>query len=334
MKKLFASHETRSAEKDLVLSAVVPCYNEAEGLRELWRRLSAVCRSAAGDSYEIILVNDGSTDSTWARMNLLAEEDSHIVAVSLSRNHGHQLALSAGLTVACGDHVFVIDADLQDPPELLGKMLDLMNQGADVVYGQRTQRNGETWFKRTTAKLFYRILGKLGEISIPADTGDFRLMSRRAVDILNNMPERSRYIRGMVSWIGLRQVALPYERQPRFAGKTHYPLGKMVRFAIDAVTGFSVVPLRMASYLGAAIGIAGLLLLFYVFFAWMIGETIQGWTSLMVVVLVIGGVQLISLGVFGEYLGRMYIESKHRPLFIIDKIVNHEKVGPRVQGAE
>ncbi len=330
MKRLFTPSERPDTDDTFVLSAVVPCFNEAEGLRELWRRLSAACRETVGKSYEIILVNDGSTDSTWAKMNLLAEEDSHIIAVNLSRNHGHQLALSAGLSIARGDHVFVIDADLQDPPELLGKMLDLMNQGADVVYGQRTHRNGDTWFKRVTAKAFYKLLGKLGEVPIPSEAGDFRLMSRRAVDILNNMPERSRYIRGMVSWIGLRQVALPYERQPRFAGKTHYPLGKMVRFAIDAVTGFSIVPLRMASYMGAAIGIAGLLLLIYVLLAWIAGETVQGWTSLMVVVLVIGGVQLISLGVFGEYLGRMYIESKHRPLFIIDKIVNHEKPAPRV----
>jgi len=319
------------AEEAPALSVVVPCFNEAENLRELWRRLSAACREAAADSYEIVLVNDGSRDLTWARMNNISEGDSHIVAVNLSRNYGHQLALSAGLSLSRGDRVLVIDADLQDPPELLRRMMEVMDQGADVVYGVRTKRNGETWFKRFLAGVFYRVLGRWGEVPIPAEAGDFRLMSRRAVDILNSMPERCRYIRGMVSWIGLRQEAFPYERQPRHAGKTKYPLRKMVRLAVDAVTGFSTIPLRLASYFGAAIGACGLLMLLYVLGAWIAGETVQGWTSLMVVVLVIGGVQLISLGVFGEYLGRLYMESKQRPLFVIDKIVKHDRGQPPIQ---
>ncbi|MDD5586989.1 MAG: glycosyltransferase family 2 protein [Alphaproteobacteria bacterium] len=315
------------------LSVVVPCYNEAEGLRELVHRLTAACREAVGEDYEIILVNDGSKDETWVRMNALTETDAHLAAVNLSRNYGHQLALSAGLSVCRGDRILIIDADLQDPPELLGQMIELMDQGADVVYGQRTRRIGESWGKCVIASLFYRLLGRWGEVPIPIEAGDFRLMSRRAVDILNSMPERSRYIRGMVSWIGLKQVPLPYERQPRFAGQTHYPLNKMLRLAMDAVTGFSIIPLRLASYLGAAVGVAGLVVLLYSLYAWLAGETVQGWTSLMVVVLVLGSVQLISLGVFGEYLGRLYMESKRRPLFIIDKIVHHEKALPPVYPA-
>lgn len=293
------------------------------------KRLSAACRNAAGDDYEIILVNDGSTDSTWVKMSALAGKDSRITAVNLSRNYGHQLALSAGLSLSRGDRVFVLDADLQDPPELLNDMIELMDrEGADVVYGQRTGRKGESWGKCFSASLFYKLLGRLGEVPIPHEAGDFRLMSRRAVDILNSMPERSRYIRGMVSWIGLKQVPLPYERQPRFAGRTNYPLRKMLRLAVDAVTGFSTIPLRIASYAGAFMGIAAIVVLLYALYVWLAGETVQGWTSLMVVVLALGSVQLVSLGVFGEYLGRLYMEAKQRPLFIIDKIERSERSAP------
>ncbi|NTU77707.1 MAG: glycosyltransferase family 2 protein [Alphaproteobacteria bacterium] len=306
------------------LSVVVPCYNEAESLRELARRVTASCQKTTTAPYEIILVNDGSKDETWATMNLLAEKDSRIVAVNLSRNHGHQLALSAGLSLCGGARVLILDADLQDPPELLGDMMKLMDQGADVVYGHRVKRNGEGWFKRASAKAFYGLLDKLGDIAIPADAGDFRLLSRRALTLLNAMPERSRFLRGMVSWIGLTQVPLPYERQPRFAGSTSYPLAKMARLALDAVTSFSVAPLRLASYVGACAGVLGFGLLLYVLHSWATGQTVQGWTSLMVIVLVIGSAQLICLGVFGEYLGRLYMESKQRPLFIIDSIVRNE----------
>lgn len=313
------------------LSVVVPCFNEAGNVRELVHRLTDACHKAADDDYEIILVNDGSTDPTWAKISALAEKDHHLVAVNLSRNHGHQLALSAGLSLSRGDRVFILDADLQDPPELLAAMIDLMDkEGADVVYGQRTARKGETASKCLTASLFYRLLARLGEVPLPHDAGDFRLISRRAVDLLNRMPERSRYIRGMVSWIGLKQVPLAYERQARFAGTTHYPFPKMLRLAVDAVTGFSIAPLRLASYAGALMGVAGLVVLLYALYAWLMGETVQGWTSLMVVVLVLGSVQLISLGVFGEYLGRLYMEAKRRPLFIIDKIERAERSSPEV----
>ncbi len=308
------------------VSVVIPCYNEADGVQELWRRVSAACRECVGEDFEIILVNDGSKDNTWTQMCLLTEQDKHVIAVNLSRNHGHQLALSAGLILSSGARVLIMDADLQDPPELLSKMMQLMERGADVVYGQRQGRQGETWFKLATASLFYRLLGALIDINIPPDTGDFRLMSRRAVDILNKMPERNRFIRGMVSWIGLKQVPITYERQARFSGSTKYPFRKMFRFAMDAVTGFSIVPMRIASYVGAAVGVVGLVMLFYALNSWLSGEVVQGWTSLMVVVLVIGSVQLISLGVFGEYLGRLYMETKQRPLFIIDSIVRSGNV--------
>jgi len=220
-----------------------------------------------------------------------------------------------------GERIFIIDADLQDPPELLPKMMERMDNGCDVVFGQRIKREGETTFKKASAFAFYRLLNRMVDIDIPRDTGDFRLMSRRTVDILNIMPEHHRFIRGMVSWIGMRQEALPYERAARFAGETKYPLSKMIRFAIDAITGFSVRPLRMASYLGICFGIATLLLLAFVFVNYFLGHTIEGWTSLAVIILAIGSVQLFVVGVLGEYLGRLYIESKGRPLFVIQEVV-------------
>ena len=302
------------------LSVVIPCYNEAESINELAVRVSAVCRSAVGKDYEIILVNDGSKDATWPKMERLSHSDPKIVAVNLSRNYGHQLALSAGLSLSRGERIFILDADLQDPPELLIPMMERMDAGVDVVYGQRSRREGETFFKILSAHIFYRLLGRMVEFDIPPDTGDFRLMSRRALDVLNGMPENHRFIRGMVSWIGFRQEAITYERSARFAGRTKYPFGKMLRFALDAITGFSVRPLRLASYLGVGFGFAGLLALFYVFLSWISGDTVQGWTSLIAVVLVLGSAQLLVLGVLGEYIGRLYIESKRRPLYVIQDI--------------
>lgn len=312
-------------ERPLALSVVVPCYNEEDGLAELCSRVTAVCHDCCGEDYELILVNDGSRDSSWSRMETLAQADPRIVAVNLSRNYGHQLALSAGLSLSCGKRVFILDADLQDPPELLGAMMARMDAGVDVVYGKRIKRDGETAFKTLSAYLFYRLLGRMVEIEIPADTGDFRLMSRRALDVLNRMPENHRFIRGLVSWIGFRQEPLFYERAARFAGETKYPLTKMLRFALDAITGFSVRPLRLASYLGVGFGLAGLMTLFYVFVSWLKGDTVQGWTSLIAVILVLGSAQLLVLGVMGEYVGRLYIESKRRPLYVIQDIKRYEE---------
>ena len=228
-----------------LLSVVAPCYNEEAVLQAFHERLEPVCRSL-GCSYEIVLINDGSRDATWARMSDLASRDPHVVAVDLRRNHGHQLALTAGLSVCRGERILVIDADLQDPPELLPDMMRLLDQGADVVYGQRRKRAGETWFKKATANLFYRVIERLADVPIPRDTGDFRLMTRATLDLFLQMPERGRFIRGMISWLGGHQVPLVYDRDARAAGETKYPLRKMLKFATDAITSFSVVPLRFA----------------------------------------------------------------------------------------
>ena len=303
------------------LSVVAPCYNEADCLGQLYDRVTGVCRAAVGPgNYEILLIDDGSADLTWQRIAELAARDPHVVGVALSRNHGHQLALSAGLTVCRGERILIIDADLQDPPELLPEMMRRMDEGADVVFGRRTAREGEDWFKTLTAKLFYRMFKRLVEFDIPLDTGDFRLISARVLSLLNGMPEQHRFIRGMVSWVGLKQVAVTYERQARHAGETKYPLSKMLRFAIDGITSFSVRPLRLASYLGMTFGVLGLATLVYTLAAWALNWTVAGWTSLMTVVLLLGSAQLVVLGVMGEYLGRLCLEAKQRPLFVIDKI--------------
>lgn len=303
------------------LSIVVPCYNESLGLSEFYRRASLAAEAATGSDYEIILVDDGSHDATWDVIASLASDDRRVVGVRLMRNYGHQPAVSAGLTISRGARVLLIDADLQDPPELLSAMMRAMDAGADVVYGQRTVRQGETWFKRSSASLFYRLLSRLTATPIPQDTGDFRLMRRRVVEILTAMPERQRFIRGMVSWIGGRQVALPYEREPRFAGATQYQLGSMIRFAVDAVTSFSTVPLRLASYLGILAAMLSLGLLAYSLIGWMMGQTIAGWTSVITAIALFGATQLLMLGVLGEYLGRLFQEVKARPLFLIDSVI-------------
>jgi dolichol-phosphate mannosyltransferase len=302
------------------LSIVVPCYREEAGLAELHRRITLAAEPLVGDEYELILVNDGSTDATWPRICVLADADARIVGVNLSRNHGHQLALSAGLALARGDRIFMLDADLQDPPELLPRMMKALDEGADVAYGQRTGRAGESLFKRVTAAAFYRLLDRLTDVRIPQDTGDFRLMSKRVLDVLNGMPETHRFVRGMVSWVGFRQVPVLYERQPRVAGSSNYPLRKMLRLAFDAITGFSTRPLRLASLLGLAFGCLGAIGVLLSIVAWAMGTTIPGWTSVVVILLTLGGIQLAVLGIIGEYLGRLYIEVKRRPLFVIDEI--------------
>jgi polyisoprenyl-phosphate glycosyltransferase len=315
----------------LSLSIVVPCYNEEACLGELHARLTRAARQVAGTSYEIVLVNDGSRDRSWEMMQAIASTDPHLVAVNLSRNHGHQLALTAGLDLCAGDRILIIDADLQDPPELLGEMMAAMDaQRADVVYAVRRARAGETAFKRSTAKLFYRLLSRMAEIEIPLDTGDFRLMSRRALDALLALPEQARFIRGMVAWVGFRQVPLAYDRAERHAGQSKYPLSKMVRFALDAVTGFSTAPLRMASHVGLWLVAASVLLLAYIAFGFFTGRAMQGWTSLMLVVVVLGAVQMFVLGMIGEYLGRLYIESKRRPLYIVSDIAGHAGGQPQL----
>lgn len=303
------------------LSIVVPCFNEEACLPELHRRLSAAAHEAVGTSHEIVFVNDGSRDASWQVMQALAASDPHLVAVNLSRNHGHQLALTAGLDLAMGERILIIDADLQDPPELLPAMMREMDLAqADVVYGLRRTREGETAFKRGTAKLFYRLLTRATDTHIPVDTGDFRLISRRALDVFLAMPEQARFIRGMVAWLGFRQVPLPYDRDERFAGETNYPFRKMLRFALDALTSFSSTPLKLASHAGILLSIGSLLLIIYIFAGWLSGQAVEGWTSLMLVVVALGAVQMFVLGVMGEYLGRLYSQAKQRPLYIVSDI--------------
>lgn len=311
------------------LSVVVPCHNEEEGLEEFHRRASAAVEKVVGGDYELILLNDGSSDRSWAIMSNLVARDPRLVAANLSRRYGHQIALTAGLQLCRGNRILTIDADLQDPPELLAEMWALMDrERADVVYGQRRERHGETALKRGTAKLFYRLLRWIGYADIPVDSGDFRMMTRRVLDLLNRMPEQHRFIRGMVSWIGLKQVALPYDRDPRFAGTSHYSLARMMGLALDALTSFSIVPLRIASYLGLLLGVLSLLMLGHTLGSWALGRVVDGWTSLSTAVLVLGSMQLILIGLLGEYVGRLYVEAKGRPLFIIDQIVTAKGESP------
>ena len=313
------------------LSIVVPCFNEEACLQTLYDRLGKAAREAAGEDYEIVLVNDGSRDGSWAIMRRLAANDRRVTAVNLSRNHGHQLALTAGLDLCRGDHVLIIDADLQDPPELLPDMLVTMReQDADVVYGVRKSRAGDTAFKRATAHGFYRLLSRATEVDIPLDAGDFRLMSRRALDALLAMPEQARFIRGMVAWIGFRQVPFAYDRAERFAGETKYPLKKMLRFAFDALTGFSSAPLKLASHAGLWLALGSVLLILYIAYAWLSGQSIQGWTSLMLVVVILGAVQMFVLALMGEYIGRLYNEAKQRPLYIVQEVLGGERGDARL----
>ena len=308
------------------LSVVIPCYNEAACLDLLHARVSAAAKAAVGDDHEIVLINDGSRDDSWSVMQRLSAADPRLVAINLSRNHGHQLALTAGLDLCSGEQILIIDADLQDPPELLTDMRATMAaQAADVVYAVRRKREGETIFKKATAAAFYRVLDRVTDTPIPLDTGDFRLMSRRALDALLSLPEQARFIRGMVAWVGFRQVPFPYDRAERHAGETNYPLGKMVRLAFDAVTGFSTAPLRFASHASVILAGASLLLLFYILWGFFEGSPVQGWTSTMLVVTVLSAVQMFVLGMIGEYLGRLYIESKRRPLYLVADIAGPVK---------
>jgi polyisoprenyl-phosphate glycosyltransferase len=313
------------------LSIVVPCFNEEACLTELHLRLSAAARAAVAENYELVLVNDGSRDGSWTMMQRLAAKDGHVVAVNLSRNHGHQLALTAGLDLCRGDKILIIDADLQDPPELLSAMMHAMREKeADVVYGVRKSRVGETVFKRATAHGFYRLLSRATEVHIPLDAGDFRLMSRRALDALLAMPEQARFIRGMVAWIGFKQVPFAYDRAERFAGETKYPFRKMMRFAFDALTGFSSAPLKLASHAGLWLSLGSLLLILYIAYAWLAGQSIQGWTSLMLVVVVLGAIQMFVLALMGEYIGRLYNEAKRRPLYIVQEVAGGERTEARL----
>lgn len=300
----------------LTVSVVAPCFNEEQVLPEFLRRTRAVCDSMELP-YEIILVDDGSRDRTWGLISAAAADDQRILGIRLRRNHGHQLALSAGIAAAGGAVVLLIDADLQDPPELLPAMIEqLLEEDADVVYGQRRRRDGDSLFKRATAAAFYRLIDSLSDIPVPRDVGDFRLINRATADLLCRMPERHRFVRGMIAWAGGRQVPFPYDRCPRHAGSTKYPLRLMVRFAVDAITGFSRRPLQVATWLGVVAVCFSLSLAAYSLVGWALGLAVPGWTSLMSAVGFLSSLQFLILGLFGEYLGRLYAESLERPLFL------------------
>ena len=302
----------------MLLSIVVPCYNEEAVLRELHGRLVGVLEQMPETAFEIVYTDDGSHDQTPYILLQLQASDSRVRVVSLTRNFGHQIATTAGLEHASGDAVVIIDADLQDPPEVIPEMLERWRDGYQVVYGLRAKRAGETTFKRWTAKAFYRLINRLSEIEIPLDVGDFRLLDRKVVDTLLAMPERDRFLRGMVSWIGFKQVAVIYDRAPRHAGHSKYPLVKMVRFAVDSVISFSFVPLRLAIWVGfgaIAASFAGIVYALVV--RLYTTDWVRGWASVFTAVLFLGGVQLITLGIVGEYVGRIYGEVKLRPLYVV-----------------
>ncbi len=303
------------------VSIVAPCFNEEQSLPLFAERVAAACKAAVGEAYEIVLVNDGSRDGTWSVIQSLAQRWPHIVGINLSRNHGHQLAVTAGLNLARGMRVLVIDADLQDPPELLSAMMARMDEGYDVVYGKRRSRAEESRFKLATASLFYRLLARVSEVEIPTDVGDFRLMSRRIVDRLNAMPEHDRFIRGMVAWLGGRQAEVLYDRDARHAGETQYTLAKMLRLAANGVASFSTAPLKIAIVL-ALVGMAlACAILLYALVGFFTGKTAPGWTSLALIMVFFGVGQLGCLAIIGAYLGRTYMQVKGRPLYLIDEIV-------------
>jgi dolichol-phosphate mannosyltransferase len=313
------------------LSVVAPCYNEEGSIADFVRRVKAVC-DGLRCAYEIILVNDGSRDRTLPVALALAATDPTLRVINLLRNFGHQAAATAGLDVATGDIVVLIDADLQDPPEVIPEMVARWQEGADVAYGRRRNRQGESRLKLLSAGLFYRVLRRMTHHDIPADTGDFRLMDRRIVDVLRQMRERHRFIRGMVSWVGGQQVAVLYDRNARFAGETKYPLQKMISFALDAITSFSVVPLRLVTYLALLIITLALLATLTVFVVKLRQPDyfIPGFAATVITIIFFGGVQLLALGVIGEYVGRMYESIKSRPIYVIEGIYPTGAGEPRV----
>lgn len=350
----------------MLISIVVPCFNEEEVLGETVERLflttakikanmdgaletslikrdsnqSKTIIAATGSlvgggkrevSFELIFVNDGSKDKTLDILKNYAAKDTRVRIVNFSRNFGHQIAVTAGMDASNGDAVVLIDADLQDPPELISQMIELWQNGFEVVYATRTKRLGESFFKLFTAKSFYRILNLFSDTPIPLDTGDFRLMDRSVVDVLCRMPEHERFIRGMVSWVGFKQISLPYKREKRHAGESKYPLGKILAFALSGILSFSIKPLRLASYFGFVCSFFAFLMCLYALFLKLFTEqTIEGWTSIVLAILFIGGVQLLCLGILGEYVGRIYTHAKGRPLYIVDGYYGYEKSSPRM----
>ncbi|MEM9303098.1 MAG: glycosyltransferase family 2 protein [Pseudomonadota bacterium] len=314
------------------LAVVVPAFNEAPGLRAFHARLRTVLDAVSGLATRILFVDDGSTDGTAALLEELSQEDAETAFLVLSRNFGKEVAMSAGLDHVDADAVVIIDADLQDPPELIPEMIERWREGYDVVYAQRTARRGESWLKRTTAAGFYRSMRHISTIEIPEDTGDFRLLSRRAVEALRRFRERRRFMKGLYAWIGFKQIAVPYAREPRHAGRSRFNYWRLWNFALEGITSFSTIPLQLFTYLGLTAA-----LLAFGFGAWIIvktllwGDPVAGYPSMMVVILFLGGMQLLALGVIGEYLGRLFDESKQRPLYLLERqqtAAADEEAGP------
>ena len=309
------------------ISIIIPMYCEEEVVEECYKRFTNMLEKLKKYEYEIIFINDGSKDRTLELLEEIAQKDKKIKIISFSRNFGHQAAVTAGLKEATGDAVVIIDADMQDPPELIPDMLKLWEGGNDVIYGKRKTRKGESAFKLLSAKMFYRTLNALSNVEIPNDTGDFRLVDRKVVDVINSMPEHNKFLRGLFSWVGFKQKAYEYERQERVAGKTKYPLKKMVKLASDGIIGFSTKPLKIVAGLGTIAIIISVLILIYAIlsYAFKWNSLTPGWTSIMVTVTFFSGTILISLWMMGEYIARIYDESKNRPQYIIDKKINIEK---------
>jgi len=309
-----------------VISIVVPVFNESACVCAFYDRLKKVLDSVPSLSYEIRFVDDGSTDDSYGKLVKVADSDKNVIVIKFSRNFGHQIAITAGIDTAKGDAVVVIDADLQDPPEVIKEFIQKWEAGYDVFYGVREKRDGESRMKLFTAAMFYRLLKRIIKLDIPVDVGDFRLMSRRVVDHFNTLREKDRFVRGLVSWIGFKQIGVPYSRDKRYAGETKYPYFKMIKFALDGITSFSDLPLKLATWLGYFTSLLALLYLISVFVQRALGYTVQGWATIMVAVLFIGGVQLISLGIIGEYIGRIFNETKQRPLYVIDDIYESRRM--------
>lgn len=308
------------------ISIVVPMYNEAEVSKECYKRIKEVVYKLPEYDYEFIFINDGSQDKTLEILKTIARTDHKVKIISFSRNFGHQNAVSAGLKVVTGDVILIIDADLQDPPECLPDMLKLWKDGNQIIYGKRKSRKGESGFKLISAKMFYKTLNALSDVEIPKDTGDFRLVDRKVVDVMNELPEHNKFFRGLFSWVGFKQKAYEYERQKRFAGKTKYPLKKMLKLASDGIIGFSTKPLKLVGYIGMFSILISFLLLIYALLAYIFqfGNLTPGWASIMVAITFFAGVQLLSIWIMSEYISRIYDENKGRPEYIIDEKINIE----------
>jgi dolichol-phosphate mannosyltransferase len=303
--------------KNPTFSIIAPIYNELDNIPELYPRVREVMEQT-GEPWELILVDDGSSDGSTDVIRTLAESDERVRPIIFARNFGHQIAVTAGLDFSRGDAIVIIDADLQDPPEVILELIEKWREGYEVVYAVRAEREGETWFKRTTASLFYRLIYKITDVNIPLDTGDFRLMDRKVVAVMDKMREKHRFLRGMSSWVGFRQIGVEYKRHARFAGETKYPLKKMIQLALNAITSFSYFPLQLATYLGfISAGLAVLAIPVVILLRLISGTILLGQTTTLIIVLLLGGVQLISLGIIGEYIGRIYDEAKGRPLYIV-----------------